>query len=59
MACLFCFNTLCEALGADHTIKEILPVVQQVPYFHICYSLISIKICKSYFYEIIFSELRL
>lgn len=30
MACLFCFNTLCEVLGADNTLKEILPVIQQV-----------------------------
>ncbi|VDM13210.1 unnamed protein product [Wuchereria bancrofti] len=35
MACLFCFNTLCEALGADYTVKEIFPVVQQLSDDHV------------------------
>ncbi|VDM27774.1 unnamed protein product [Toxocara canis] len=35
MACLFCFNTLCEAIGPDNTLKEILPVVQQLSEDHV------------------------
>ncbi|VDN26743.1 unnamed protein product [Gongylonema pulchrum] len=30
MSCLFCFNTLCEAVGPENTVKELLPVVQQL-----------------------------